>query len=156
MNGMEVDATEFYRLCDMLDAKNLKKSFRKPLAKAGSVLKRQVVSAMHATGYNIPTSDNKFIVRKVWLTSKRNKDQSGVTVAFSNSKKKGKDDRGYVLRFLSQGTVNRTTKKGWRRGALSQTNYFPQAVSTATVPSAEELKKNVLSEMRSRLGGAMK
>ena len=60
-------------------------------------------------------------------------------------------DRAFILRFLNSGTVERTTKKGYRRGHIEGRNFFADASDKALRQAAETIEQECAAYLASRV-----
>ena len=61
-------------------------------------------------------------------------------------------DRGFILRFLSSGTVDRNTRYG-NRGSISQRNLFGRTAPWQMETAAEEVAANITEYIKQQTNG---
>lgn len=138
---ISVDMTDFNKMVENLNAKEIKRAIRQPLNKVARTYRNSILSSMHSTGYNISAENDRYISKKAFIYPKEYDGKSGARAAISKTRKPGA--KAYVLKFLNAGTIDRRTKKGYYRGKIQATNFFDSGANAVNAPAEEELKKAV-------------
>ena len=153
--GVAIDDREARRMLDALDAKALRAAAGEAVRKAALKVRRGVqekVKAVAGAGRGkdyfrargfgrlrmVKTSSGWHhtgpLYKDVKMFTYRKNRPAGANVSLLN--RKGKWNRAYVLRFLNQGTEERVTDDGKRRGRVTGRHFFEAGVR-ATRNAAE-------------------
>ena len=142
----ELYTAQLEALMDCLDAQQLKSAWRNGLRPSAKVIERGVLTQLRAHHPNA-AKYSKEVAIKIW------KSGTAYTVGLSQGQlslqrsKEGKMieySHLFILRWLTKGTVNRKTRKGYNRGAIKGSGFFYQGVLQTINPAAQRLSSDVM------------
>lgn len=163
MRDVDIDTREAERMFDALDVKSMRKTMRAAVRRSALTVRRSVQSEVKGrfgtgrTGFVRAKGKGRLkavnvrgtlrVARPLYKDVKMfvyKKETIGANVSILNGRYW---NRAYILRFLNQGTEERKTEKGYRRGRLKGLHFFE--------PSAEAGQKKADKELRAELDKAI-
>ena len=162
MRDVDIDTREAERMFDALDVKSMRKTLKSSVRRGALTVRRSVQSEVKSrfgtgrTGFVRAKGKGRLkavnvrgilrVARPLYKDVKMfvYKKALGANVSILNGRYW---NRAYILRFLNQGTDERKTDKGYRRGRLKGLHFFE--------PSAESGQKKADKELRADLDKAI-
>lgn len=141
----DIDASQWDALMSELNPRQLKTAWKAGMRPSAKTIERGVQSSLAARHPNA-VKYSKEIHIKLWSKG------GGFTVGLSQGQlstvmsKSGKvisSSHLYILRWLSTGTENRTTGRGYNRGKITASHFFSEGVKTSIEPAVSALGDNI-------------
>lgn len=137
--AIQVDDSQFKALIAGIQPKELRKSLRKVQRSSAKVLVKGIRSELLAkhqpkNGWQRASPERDISVKVFSLGG-------GYVVKLHDRRKK--ESGAYILRFLSTGTADRRTKKGYNRGHITASHFFRIGVEQNIGQATEEITKTL-------------
>lgn len=142
----ELYTAQLEALMDCLDVQQLKAAWRNGLRPSAKVIEGGVLAQLRTRHPNA-AKYGKEIAITIW------KSGAAYTVGLSRGQlsfqrsKKGKMieySHLFILRWLTKGTADRKTKKGYNRGMIKGSGFFRQGVLQTIDPATQRLSSDVM------------
>ena len=144
----EVDTDQWAALFGEMNARQLRASWKAGLRPSAQTIERGVLSEL-ASRHPAAEKYKKEVRIKVFSKGGGyavGLSQGQLTAGFSKKGELIQTSHLYILRWLSGGTAERFTKKGWRRGRIVGSNFFSigveQTINPALARIGEDLTKS--------------
>lgn len=141
----EVDTSQWDTLMSELNPRQLKTAWKAGMRPSAKTIERGVQSSLAARHPNA-VKYSKEIHIKLWSKG------GGYTVGLSQGQlstvmsKSGKvisSSHLYILRWLSTGTAERRTGRGYNRGKITASHFFSEGVNRTVEPAISALGDNI-------------
>lgn len=141
----EVDTSKWDTLMSELNARQLKTAWKAGLRPSAKTIERGVQSAL-STHHPNAVKYSKEIHIKLWSKGSGftvNLSQGQIEFARSKSGKMVQYSHLFILRWLSAGTNDRRTGKGYFRGSIKPSHFFAEGVKQSIDPAVSALGDNI-------------
>lgn len=147
INGLSIhiDSARFDALFDGLAASKLRAAWKQGLKPSAKVLERGVLSQLYAKH---PAAQKYHKEVKIKIFSKGggyavNLSQGQLSLGISKAGELIDYSHLYILRWLSTGTAERYTKRGFRRGRIVGSHFFREGVEQNINPAIERIGEDI-------------
>ena len=144
---VEFDSTAFDALFDGLTASKLRAAWRKGLKPSAQVIEHGVLAQLSAK-HPAAAKYSKEVKIKVWSKGggySVGLSQGQLSLGISKAGELIDCSHLYILRWLSGGTAERFTKRGFRRGIITGSHFFQQGVEKNIYPAIERIGNDIIS-----------
>lgn len=153
---VEVDNSQVNALFEGLSAAKMRAAWKAGLRPSAQTIERGVLAELqgkHPNAYKYGKEVRIKIFSKgggyrVGLS------QGQISMAPSKSGKLIAYSHLYILRWLSGGTAERYTKKGWRRGYITGSHFFESGVDNTLEPALDRIAGDLTSSFQKAVAKA--
>lgn len=140
--SITVDSREFLKNLNSLSSKNHKRAIRKSLIEGAKVTvkeaRRGLRMAVGKTAFKKSKKTGKSIASGIRYSAQKNILDNGVKVSIM---------KDFRLKFFENGTADRYTKKGYRRGKIAETNFFTNSLPRCQEQAFEKVQETFKNEV---------
>lgn len=140
--SITVDSKEFLKNLNSLSSKNHKRAIRKSLIEGAKVTvkeaKRGLRMTVGKTAFKKSKKTGKSIAAGIRYSAQKNILENGVKVSIM---------KDFRLKFFEDGTADRYTKKGYKRGKIAETNFFTNSLPRCQEKAFEKVQETFKNEV---------
>lgn len=141
----EIDDAQLSALINELDSRKIRAAYMQGLRPSAKTIERGVLAQLSAR-HPAAKKYSKEVRIKLWSKGGGytvNLSQGQISFGFSKSGKLIEYSHLYILRWLSGGTEERYTKKGWRRGRITGSHFFREGVDQSINPAVDRIADDI-------------
>lgn len=140
--SITVDSKEFLKNLNNLSSKNHKRAIRKSLIEGAKVTvkeaRRGLRMAVGKAAFKKSKKTGKSIASGIRYSAQKNILDNGVKVSIM---------KDFRLKFFEDGTADRYTKKGYKRGKIAETNFFTNSLPRCQEKAFEKVQETFKNEV---------
>lgn len=140
--SITVDSKEFLKNLNRLSSKNHKRAIRKSLIEGAKVTvkeaRRGLRMTVGKTAFKKSKKTGKSIASGIRYSAQKNILDNGVKVSIM---------KDFRLKFFENGTADRYTKKGYKRGKIAETDFFTNSLPRCQEKAFEKVQETFKNEV---------
>lgn len=143
---VDIDSASFDALFENLSSSKLRAAWRQGLKPSAKVIERGVLDQLSAK-HPAAQKYSKEVRIKLWSKGGGytvGLSQGQMSIAMSKAGELIDYSHLYILRWLSGGTAERYTKRGFRRGRIVGSSFFPIGVDQSVYSAIERINVDII------------
>lgn len=154
----EFESAQLDALFSELNAKQLRSAWKAGMRPSAKVIQAGVLSELSTSHPNAAKYSKEVGVKIFSKGGGFSVGLTGVQVRMSSSKDGyvANGEHLYILRWLSAGTKERQTKKGYNRGHITGSGFFARGVEKSIRPAMERLGSDIIKSFERAVARARK